>query len=113
MLESDAEVPALVLEQPVVVRAAPATNPVMAADRINVLAVRFIAVPSVRCGLLFTGERNARERPFCWVCRRTIGYLTQNFNNRFFQGQQKVYSPFPPAAAGFVHLRPDPLSTAS
>jgi hypothetical protein len=44
MLESEAEVPALSLEQPTNVIALPASNPVMAAEMINVLVVRFIAL---------------------------------------------------------------------
>jgi hypothetical protein len=42
MLESDEDVPAV--EQPVMVRAVPATSPVMAAERISVLAVRFMFI---------------------------------------------------------------------
>lgn len=48
MAESDADLPAPLPEQPVMVRAVPATNPVMAAERISVLAVLFIVSPSLR-----------------------------------------------------------------
>ena len=48
MLESDAAaLPELSLEQPVMESALPATRPVMAAEMINVLAVRFIAMLSL------------------------------------------------------------------
>jgi hypothetical protein len=47
LLELLADAWPLSLEQPVILMTLPATNPAMAAEIINVLAVRFIALPSL------------------------------------------------------------------
>ena len=72
LLESDADVPAL--EQPVIVRAVPATSPVMAAEMINVLAVRFIVLPSLLCACCLLGERN-RHTTSALLCVSWVSHI--------------------------------------
>ena len=75
MLESEAEVPALSLEQPTNVIALPASNPVMAAEMISVLVVRFIALFVSLFWSLMNGV--VKGLPLACVCRLRLQHLTE------------------------------------